>query len=523
VSRLSLKWPLPAKVIDLSPLFRCVVNGRIVPQGKGLLGALAYYGIPSVDAIYKEKIRKLIMRGWPFTPGEKAEILKYLMTDVDPLFELLSRLMAEPEFDLGTALHWEEFVAVSAQMEHRGVPLDMEIVPDLLDKKVWAYVRDAVVPKINAQYDVYVQDKAGEWHFNNEKFDALCARLGIDWPRTENGKPNLEQETLKSMCVTFPELESLRQLRHARDKMRKIKLAVGSDGRNRTVLWPFQSKTSRTQPKASEWLFSPAVWLRFTFKPGPGRAVAYIDWSSMHFLIAGILSNCQAMIDLYATGSPYVEFAKRFDMAPPTATKKTHPEIHDSYKTVLLGAQYVMQEVTLSQRLGISTFAAREILNQHRGLFRAYWAWSEDWIAHSLNTGVMRSPMGWTCRTGITEFNARSIGNWPIQAVEADIMRLACVLTNRRGVGLIGCVHDALVIESSIEKIKEDVFITRECMRRASRIVLNSEHELRTDATIVKYPDRFSDKRGTQMWNEVIRLLEQYHEMQRQKEAAASA
>jgi hypothetical protein len=523
VSRLSLKWPLPAKVIDLSPLFRCVVNGRIVPQGKGLLGALAYYGIPSVDAIYKEKIRKLIMRGWPFTPDEKAEILKYLMTDVDPLFELLSRLMAEPEFDLGTALHWGEFVAVSAQMEHRGVPLDMEIVPDLLDKKVWAYVRDAVVPKINAQYDVYVQDKAGEWHFNNEKFDALCARLGIDWPRTENGKPNLEQETLKSMCVTFPELESLRQLRHARDKMRKIKLAVGSDGRNRTVLWPFQSKTSRTQPKASEWLFSPAVWLRFTFKPGPGRAVAYIDWSSMHFLIAGILSNCQAMIDLYATGSPYVEFAKRFDMAPPTATKKTHPEIHDSYKTVLLGAQYVMQEVTLSQRLGISTFAAREILNQHRGLFRAYWAWSEDWIAHSLNTGVMRSPMGWTCRTGITEFNSRSIGNWPIQAVEADIMRLACVLTNRRGVGLIGCVHDALVIESSIEKIKEDVFITRECMRRASRVVLNSEHELRTDATIVKYPDRFSDKRGTQTWNEIIRLLEQYHEMQRQKEAAANA
>jgi hypothetical protein len=229
------------------------------------------------------------------------------------------------------------------------------------------------------------------------------------------------------------------------------------------------------------------------------------------------------MIELYATGSPYVEFAKRFDMAPPTATKKTHPEIHDAYKTCLLGAQYTMQEVTLSQRLSISTFAAHEMLNQHRGLFRTYWAWSDDWIAYSLDTGVMRSPMGWTCRTGITEFNARSIGNWPIQAVEADIMRLACVLTNRRGVELIGCVHDALVIESSIEKIDEDVAITRECMRRASRIVLNSEHELRTDATIVKYPDRYTDKRGVEMWGEVIGLLEQYHQIQKQKEAATSA
>jgi hypothetical protein len=522
-SRLSLGWQLPAKVIDLSPLFRCVVNGRIVPQGKGLLGALAYYGIPSIDAIYKEKIRKLIMRGDPFTPEEKAKILKYMMTDVDPLPELLSRLMAEPEFDLGTALHWGEFVAVSALMEHRGIPLDMDIIPDLLDKQAWAYVRDAVVPKINAQYDVYVQDKAGEWHFNNEKFDALCSRLGIDWPRTESGKPNLEQKTFKSMCQAFPELESLRQLRHTRDEMRRIKLAVGSDGRNRTVLWPFKAKTSRTQPKAAEWLFSPSAWLRSLFKPGPGRAVAYIDWSSMHFLIAGVLSNCQQMLDLYATGSPYVEFAKRFDMAPPAATKKTHPEIHDSYKTVLIGAQYTMQHVTLAQRLGISTFVAHEMLNQHRGLFRAYWAWSEDWIAHSLDTGVMRSPMGWTCRTGITEFNARSIGNWAVQTVECDVMRLACVLTNRRGVELIGCVHDALVIESSIEKIDEDVAITRECMRRASRIVLNSERELRTDATIVKYPDRYIDKRGVKMWEDVIRLLEQYHEMQRQKEAAASA
>jgi DNA polymerase I len=59
VSRLSLGWELPSKVIDLSPLFRCVVNGRLVPQGKGLLGALAYYNIPSVDVIYKDAIRKL--------------------------------------------------------------------------------------------------------------------------------------------------------------------------------------------------------------------------------------------------------------------------------------------------------------------------------------------------------------------------------------------------------------------------------------------------------------------------------
>jgi DNA polymerase family A len=519
---LSLGCPLPAKIIDLSPLFRCVINGRIAPQGKGLLGALAYYGIPSVETIYKEKIRQLIMRGWPFTPEEKADILKYVMSDVDPLFELFARLMEEPEFNLNTALHWGEFAAVSAQMEHRGIPLDMEVVSDLLDKKAWAFVRDAVVPKINAQYDVYIQDKTGEWHFNIEKFGALCVRLGIDWPRLESGKPDLRRKVFDSMCKAYPVLEPLRQLRHARDKLRRIKLAVGSDGHCRTTLWPFSAKTSRTQPKASEWIFSPAVWMRSAVKPAPGWAVAYIDWSSMHFQIASVLSNCQPMLELYATGSPYVEFAKRFDVVPPTATKKTNPETHDSYKTVLLGAQYGMQHITLAQRLGISPFAAHEMLNQHHGLFRAYWVWQEDWIAHSLNTGVMRTPMGWTCRTGITEFNARSIGNWPIQATEADIMRLSCVWANRRGIRLIGCVHDALVIEAPIEQIDVDVAITQECMRRAARIVLNSEHELRTDATIVRYPERYVDKRGVAMWNEVIGLLEQYHQLQKQKEAASA-
>ena len=515
---LALGWPLPANVLDLSPVFRCVTNGRLLSQGKGLLGALAYYGLSAVSAKYKDAMRERILQGPPYSPEERERILSYCSSDITETADLLPKLLQEPDFNLDTALHWGEFAAVSAVMEHRGIPLDGEIVPQLQDKRAWAFVRDAVVPRIDAQYGVYTQDKAGDWHFSIERFEALCARLGIDWPRLESGKLNLRRKTFESMCKAYPELESLRQLRHARDKMRRVKLAVGSDGRNRTVLWAFASKTSRTQPKAARWVFSPAVWLRSVIKPEPGRAIAYVDWSSMEFQVAAVLSECQPMIDLYATGSPYVEFAKRFDAAPPTATKRTNPEAHETYKTVLLGAQYGMQHVTLAQRLAISTFAAHEMLNQHRGLFNQYWAWSEDWVAHALDTGVMRTPMGWICRTGITEFNARSIANWPIQATSADIMRLACILTARAGIGLCGCVHDALVIESSIERIDADTAATKEIMRRASRIVLNSnpngKHELRTDAVIVRYPERYVDKRGVAMWAEVIALLEQYRDLQ---------
>ena len=117
--------------------------------------------------------------------------------------------------------------------------------------------------------------------------------------------------------------------------------------------------------------------------------------------------------------------------------------------------------------------------------------------------------MGWTCVTGITELNARSIGNWPVQATGADILRIACIEGHRRGLKLCGSVHDAILIESSLEQIDADVAQMQEIMRRASRIVLG-RHELRTGVDIVRYPDRYVDARGVEMWTEVMRLLEQY-------------
>jgi hypothetical protein len=60
-------------------------------------------------------------------------------------------------------------------------------------------------------------------------------------------------------------------------------------------------------------------------------------------------------------------------------------------------------------------------------------------------------------------------------------------------------------------------------MRRASRIVLNPTAdgtlELRTDAKIVRYPDRYSDKRGEQMWARVLELLAEYQTKQAQSAA----
>jgi hypothetical protein len=517
---LALGWPVPARVLDLSPAFRNLTNGRSTPEGKGLIGALRYYGLDAIDVKLKDAMQKRVMQGWPFAPEERGQILQYCYSDVDALVRLLPKIL--PAIDLDVELYHGEFAAVSALMEHHGVPIDMEIFPLLADKNTWSAVRDAMVPAIDAQYGVYVRNAAGGWSFNHERFEAYCAREGIAWPRLESGALDLKRETFEDMSKGRPQLEDLRQLRHTRDKMRKIKLAVGADGRNRTVLWPFKSKTGRTQPKAAQWIFSPAVWLRSLIKPAPGMAVAYIDYSSMEFMIAAVMSDghcgpVNAMLNMYNSGDPYLAFAKRVGAVPGSATKASLEAAGDSardkYKVMMLATQYGMAAETLAARLDISVFEAHQMLGQHRELVAQYWRWADDWVQHSLQTGVMRTSFGWEHRIGIIEpsVNARSLLNWPIQSTGADILRIACILAVRHGIKIVAPVHDAVLIEAPIEQIERDVARMREIMRRASRIVFNATadgpHELRTDATIVRYPDRYSDKRGAAIWESTLELL----------------
>jgi hypothetical protein len=529
---LSLGWPLPKNVLDLSPEFKCHVNGKGIPRkNQGLIGALQYFGLDSIAPKRKDAMRERIMKGWPFAAEERERVLAYCAEDVEMLVRLLIKLL--PHIDLPLALHRGESVAALALSEHIGVPVDTQIFSQLADKKTWREIRDSMVPLVDV-HGVYACDKSGEWHFSAARFENLVATLGINWPRTETDKLDLRRQTFESMAKAYPQIEPLRQLRFIRDKLRSIQLSVGHDGRNRTVLWPFSSKTSRTQPKAKHWIFSPSVWLRFLIKPEPGRALAYLDYSSMEFCGAGALSDGHTsarnpMLELYQSGDPYLNFGKIIGLIPPDATRKTPGVgvIRDRLKVLCLGVQYGMQRATLATRLGVSELEAHEMLQMHRGLFSQYWCWSNDWLQYSLTTGMMRTVYGWQCATGITEFSERSIRNWRIQATCADIFRLAYVWGTRHGLTLIAPVHDAVLLESPEDRIEQDVALMREIMRRASRVILNSTAdgtiELRADVKIIRYPDRFTDPRGTELWETVLKLLAERQERMAETKQEKSA
>jgi DNA polymerase-1 len=44
-------------------------------------------------------------------------------------------------------------------------------------------------------------------------------------------------------------------------------------------------------------------------------------------------------------------------------------------------------------------------------------------------------------------------------------------------------------------------------MQEASKIVLGG-FEVRTEAEVIKHPNRYKDERGTRMWSKVIEILE---------------
>ena len=91
---LAKRWPLPKNIIDLSPMFRCYINGREPPAaGKGLIGALSHFGFDTVGEKYKDAMRKRILEGRPFSPEERAKILDYCFSDVVQLGPLLEKLL----------------------------------------------------------------------------------------------------------------------------------------------------------------------------------------------------------------------------------------------------------------------------------------------------------------------------------------------------------------------------------------------------------------------------------------------
>lgn len=344
--------------------------------------------------------------------------------------------------------------------------------------------------------------------FSSMLFERYLERVNIPWPRLDSGALALDDDTFREMARAHPgEIGPLRELRHALSQLKLNDLAVGTDGRNRCLLSAFASRTGRNQPSNSRYIFGPSTWLRSLIKPEPGRAVAYIDWSQQELAIASSLSGDTAMQEAYRSGDFYLTFAKMAGAVPFDATKESHPEIRDQFKTLSLGVLYGLSAAGLARKLNLPTCYGQELLRKHKEVFRQFWNWSDQIEVQGMLGYPLQTVFGWRMYAG-PKPNPRSLRNFPMQAHGAEMMRLACCLATERGISVCAPVHDALLVEAPIEDIGSVVEQTQQIMREAGELVLPG-FPLRTEAKIVRYPDRYNDPRGERMWDTVTQLIDQ--------------
>ena len=147
-------WDLQGTfTLDLFTEFRALTNGRNIPNGASLLGALTYFGLDGIDASEKQDLRTLIVSGGPFV--SRAASCDQLTTASKVTWRALERLLPAmlPHIDLPRALLRGRFMKAAAQIEWNGVPIDTATLALL--RQYWTDIQDDLIADVDADYGVF--------------------------------------------------------------------------------------------------------------------------------------------------------------------------------------------------------------------------------------------------------------------------------------------------------------------------------------------------------------------------------
>jgi hypothetical protein len=498
---LELGWKLPHYVVDLYAEFAELTAGRRYVRreyGMGLLGALRYHHIPRMDEADKTAFRELAIRGAPFTEKERDALVQYCQVDVDETADLLEAMA--PSIEIPDAIVRGWYMAAVAKMVRTGIPIDVDSLARILGD--WEAIKLKLLEEVNAVYGIYEGTA-----LRQALLRKYAEKEEIDWPLTPTGRLSISEDTMAELAKMYPQkVGPLKELFGTMGKMRLSGLIIGPDGRNRCHLGPFVSVTGRNQPSNSQYIFGPATWMRGLIKPTEGRAIAYVDWEQQEFGIAAALSGDPAMMEAYRSGDPYLAFAKQAGAVPQDATKESHKAERGLFKETALAVQYGMGQLSLSKRLGKSMAKAAELLRLHKKTYPQYWEWSGEGTLVAKATGTISTVLGWAA--AVTDQKPTSLANFPMQANGAEMLRLACTRLTEEGIAVCAPVHDAILVEGPDDQIDEVVARTQKIMGDVSEVILEG-FRLRSEAKIVRWPDRYMDERGEGMWSSVMRILGQ--------------
>ena len=99
----------------------------------------------------------------------------------------------------------------------------------------WAGIQDELIAEIDRDYGVFEGRT-----FKRERWQRWLIAHGIPWPTTETGQLKLDDDTFRSMAKAYPKCHRCANCAARCPRCGLNDLAVGADGRNRTILSAFQ-------------------------------------------------------------------------------------------------------------------------------------------------------------------------------------------------------------------------------------------------------------------------------------------
>ena len=503
---IACNWGQPAATLDTYIEFRHYTNDGSAEsrdRGKGfysLAGALRYFLDDTVDTAHKEEMRDRILQGPPFTRSERAAILEYCEDDTRNLARLFAHLVPTIR-SLPHALARTRFTWALAQQERRGVPTD-SFVDQLRER--WDAMQVDLVNKLD-KFDIYEIKEDGKPHWREARFIDVVRENQWTWLTLASGALDQSDEAFRAMEGKYPQVSTIRELRYSLSKLKLNDLTIGNDGRNRAMLGPYGTKTARNAPSNSKFIFGPAKWIRFLIKPQPGRVLIHRDYKQQEPRIAAVLSGDGALLEACLSGDVYLGMANQLGFLRENMNPAELKALRALFKTVVLGIQYGLGPHSLAARTGISLFEAAEILERLKARFYVFEAYAQRVTDHAGLELEIRTPYGWAMQCP-PNINPRTVRNFPIQSTAAEILHVACVLAERRGIEIVAPVHDAFLIETDAGREEEASAALDQVMRDAAAIVLRG-YEIPTDEQIIQAGSRYFDDRGQEMWETVTKLM----------------
>jgi DNA polymerase I len=471
-----------------------------------------------IDVAHKIETRNLILeRKEVYSEEEKAEILGYGGDDTihliplqKKLHEIVKRRLLKADSTI-TDEGIEEIIlrrgrsaANTAMYAMRGIPIDRDRWTKLVNNK--ALVLAQAIREFQAEYcNLWKFDpKDGTYHIvkllANEWIEGLKAEYGIAWPKTKTGDYSMSTAAGMPMQAYRDIIPSVLEYNHLTELTNGLKSHatpeeaiirkekgkavftdyLGSDDRVRPYYNAYGTQTGRNAPKAVGFIFAQAGWLRGLINPAPGRVLMEFDYASQEALIAAVLSGDKELIKAYVSGDPYLAFAKSARACPQDATKKSHGEVRNLFKSTVLGLQYGMGALKLSIKLTadtgkvVSVEEAKELIDLHKSVYVRYYEWKKEiWQGYREEGRPLLLPDGWYI--DVHHPSKMSVWNFPVQGAGSDMMRRMVDLVLDQNIQIVCPVHDSLIVECwdyEADDVSERV---QNCMLEASRLILHTD------------------------------------------------